>query len=80
MVKSGWILRVVVTLFTIHCSLFTISAQDRRTYNQVDESGNITQRFDNNNGNDNSNFNKHNNDTTKNKEIPKGHYSWTVHR
>ena len=80
MVKSGWILRVVVTLFTIHCSLFTISAQDRRTFNQVDESGNITQRFDNNNGNDNSNFNKHNNDTTKNKEIPKGHYSWTVDR
>ena len=69
-------MRVMVTLFTIHYSLFTVFAQDRRAYNQIDESGNITQR----NVSDNSNFNKHNNDTTKNKEIPKGHYSWTVDR
>ena len=77
MVKSGWILRVVGILITYHLSLITTSAQDTRTFNQVDETGNITQRFDNG-GNDN--FNKHNNDTTKNKEIPKGHYSWTVDR
>ena len=57
--------KVIGILITFHLSLFTSFAQDRRTYNQVDESGNITQRFDNNNGNDNSNFNKHNNDTTK---------------
>ena len=65
------ILRVMVTLFTIHCSLFTASAQD--TYNQIDEMGNVSQR--------NQNFNKHNNDTTsKNKEIPKGLKTWTIDR
>ena len=67
-------LRVVGILITFHLSLFTSSAQDRRTFNQIDESGNITQRTDN------RNFNKNNNDTTKNKEIPKGHYTWTVDR
>ena len=65
------LLRVIVTLFAIHCSIFTASAQD--TYNQIDEMGNVTQR--------NQNFNKHNNDTTsKNKEIPKGLQAWTVDR
>jgi len=48
----------------------TSFAQD--TYNQIDEYGNITERSENNN------FNKHNNDTTRNKEIPKGFYTWTV--
>jgi hypothetical protein len=71
---TRWLQRVIVTLITIHISLFTASAQDRRTFNQVDESGNITQRTDN------DNFNKHSNDTTKNKEVPKGYYSWTVDR
>ena len=69
-------LKVIGILITYHLSLITSSAQDRRTYNQIDESGNITQRSPN----DNSNFNKHNNDTTKNKEIPKGFFSWTVDR
>ena len=73
---TGWILRVVGFLITYHLSLVTSPAQDNRTFNQIDESGTITQR----NGNDNGNFNKHNNDTTKNKEIPKGHYVWTVDR
>ena len=73
--KTRWMLRVMVTLFTIHYSLFTVFAQDRRTYNQIDESGNISRRSDN------GNFNKHNNDTTKkNKEIPKGFHTWTVDR
>ena len=49
-----------------------VRAQD--TFNQIDESGNITQR------NENGNFNKHNNDTTRNKEIPKGFYTWTIDR
>ena len=71
---TRWLQRIIVTLITIHISLFTASAQDRRTFNQVDESGNITQRTDN------DNFNKHSNDTTKNKEVPKGYYSWTVDR
>ena len=54
-------------------SLFTpASAQD--TYNQIDEYGNVSQR------NGNGNFNKHNNDTTRNKEIPKGFHTWTIDR
>ncbi len=52
--------------------LTTVSAQD--TYNQMDEMGNISQRSEN------KNFNKHNNDTTRNKEIPKGIRTWTVDR
>ena len=72
---TGWMMRVVGILITFHFSLITSSAQDTRTFNQIDETGNITQRTDNG-----GNFNKHNNDTTKNKEIPKGHFSWTVDR
>lgn len=74
---TGWMVKVIGVLITFHLSLFTSFAQDNRTFNQIDESGNITQRTDNSNDN---NFNKHRNDTTKNKEIPKGHYSWTVDR
>ena len=66
-----YLLRVVFILFTLHSSLFTRS-QD--TFSQIDESGNVTQR------NSNQNFNKHNNDTTKNKEVPKGMKTWTVDR
>ena len=50
----------------------TAVAQD--TYNQIDESGNVTQRREN------GNFNPFNNDTTKNKEIPRGLHVWTVDR
>ena len=64
-----YLLRVVLILFTLHYSLFTRS-QD--TFNQIDESGNVTQRSEN--------FNKHNNDTTRNKEVPKGLKVWTVDR
>lgn len=45
-------------------------------YNQIDDSGQITQRG----GNSNRNFNKHNNDTTQNKEIPRGISVWTIDR
>lgn len=51
-------------------ALATVDAQDN--FNQIDEMGNITQR--------NENFNKHNNDTTRNKEIPKGIYTWNIDR
>jgi hypothetical protein len=51
-------------------ALTSVSAQD--TFNQIDEMGNVTQRSDN------TKFNKHNNDTTKNKVIPKGIYVWTI--
>ena len=63
------------TLLTMLLVLTELSAQNTRTYNQVDESGNFTQRSEN------GNFNMHNNDTTKrNKEIPKGLYVWTIDR
>ena len=52
--------------------LIPVSAQD--TFNQIDEMGNITRN------NSNQNFNRHNNDTTRNKEIPKGLYTWTLDR
>ena len=51
-----------------------IQATVAQEFTQFDDNGNITQR------NENRNFNKHNNDTTKNKEIPKGIYVWTVDR
>ena len=60
---------LVILLF----SLLGVSAQ---TYNQMDASGNITQRNENN-----GNFNPHSNDTTgRNKEVPKGIHVWTVDR
>ena len=59
-------------LFLALLSLSGAKAQD--VYNQIDDMGNITQRRDN------QNFNKHNNDTTRNKEIPKGLYVWTIDR
>ena len=65
-------LRVIVLLFTLspfHFFTYTF-AQD--TYNQIDEEGNVSRR--------NDNFNKHSNDTTRNKEIPKGFYTWTIDR
>ena len=75
--NNAWMMKVGVILFTLHFSLltsFNSFAQNtfQNTYNQIDESGNISQRSDN------QNFNKHNNDTTRNKEIPKGLYTWTL--
>jgi len=47
-----------------------------QTYNQIDESGNVTQRDERN-----RNFNPHNNDTTSRaREIPTGLNVWTVDR
>ena len=70
--SSMRMMKVILFLLAIHGSLFTASAQD--TFNQMDASGNVTQR------NTNNNFNTHNNDTTRNKEIPKGFYVWNVDR
>ena len=48
-----------------------------QNYNQIDETGNITQR----DVASSKNFNPHNNDTTStNKEIPRGIHVWTVDR
>lgn len=63
------------TLLTIVLALITI-ASAAQTYNQIDETGSITQR----DASGNKNFNKHSNDTTRNKEIPKGMYVWTIDR
>ena len=62
-------------LFTL---LLTAALQPviAQTYNQIDETGNVTQRDER----DNQNFNPHSNDTTKNQEIPVGIYVWTVDR
>ena len=62
----------LTSLLFVLLSLSGARAQD--IYNQIDETGNITQRREN------KNFNKHNNDTTRNKEIPKGLYVWTIDR
>ena len=69
--KMKWT-KVVAILITFHLSLFTSFAQNN--FNQIDSDGNFTER------NDGDNFNKHNNDTTRNKEIPKGIHTWTVDR
>ena len=63
--------RVIVLLLALSpFHAFTTSyAQE---YNQIDEDGNVSRR--------NENFNKHNNDTTRNKEVPKGFHSWTIDR
>lgn len=63
---------------SIFTALLCIAAASAtaQTYNQINEMGEITQR----NQNDNGNFNKHSNDTTKNIEVPKGIYVWTVDR
>ena len=63
------------TFLLLH--LFTFTPLTAQTYNQIDETGNVTQR----NEQDGRNFNPHNNDTTSNdKEVPKGIYVWTVDR
>ena len=64
--------QILILLMLIGPAVSHIMAQD--VYNQIDESGNVTQRSSN------GNFNKHNNDSTRNKVIPKGLYTWTVDR
>ena len=64
----------LTTLLLMMLALTTVSAQNTRTYNQIDENGTITQRNDNDNR-----FSSHNNDTTRqHKEVPKGIRVWTI--
>ena len=51
---------------------------DAQSFNRLDNTGNFSQGDIN--GNNNRNFNKHNNDTTRNKEIPKGLKVWRIDR
>ena len=61
-------------LLLIALSLLLPILAHAQTFNEMDESGNITQR------NENQNFNPHNRDTTQQKTVPKGIYVWTVDR
>lgn len=70
--------RLLPLLVAVCLSLTASTAFSQVRYNQVDESGNFTQRTDDQSRN--QNFNKHNNDSTRNKEIPKGLSTWTVDR
>lgn len=69
--KTSRPLLLIALLWTL-----TYASAQNNNFQQVDPDGNITQYNGNSNGN--GNFNKHNNDTTRNKEIPKGLYVWTV--
>ena len=67
--------KIITLLLLLVCTTTIVQAQ---TYNQLDDSGNFTQR--NEYGN-NSNFNPNSNDTTsKNKEVPYGVRFWTIDR
>ena len=64
--------RLITCLLILYCMTWVVQAQ---TYNQLDDSGNFTQR------NENNTFNPNSNDTTSSaKEVPYGVYSWTLHR
>lgn len=66
-------MRRLITCLLISCCM-TLAVQ-AQTYNQLDDSGNFSQR------NENSNFNPNNNDTTSNnKEVPYGVHAWTLDR
>lgn len=70
--SSMRMMKVLLLLFTFNFYLSSSTyAQD--TFNQIDASGNVTQR-------NTKNFSSHNNDTTRNKEIPKGLYVWNIDR
>ena len=74
-VKRLWLL---MSLSWVIC-LLSSSQATAQTFNEIDESGNISRRSAN--GDSNGNFNPHNRDTTnKAKEIPRGIYVWTVDR
>jgi len=63
------------TIAALSFCLLHVLLATAQTYNQIDETGNVTQRSEN------RNFNPHNNDTTSaNKEVPKGIYVWTIDR
>ena len=65
-------LRVIALLFTLSPFHFFTDSFAQDSFSQIDEEGNVTRR--------NGNFNKHSNDTTRNKEIPKGFHTWTIDR
>jgi len=63
----------LLLIFIIACNALSLQAQ---IYNEIDASGNVTQR------NESGNFNPNSRDSTKatNKVIPKGVWAWTVDR
>ena len=71
--NSSWTVRVCTILLAFYFLPLTSHSQ---TFNQIDESGNVTQRDERS-----RNFNPHSNDTTNaGKEIPRGIYVWTIDR
>jgi hypothetical protein len=64
---------MLLMLTALHFSFLAATAQE---YNQIDEMGNVTRRDESGS----KNFNPHNNDTTRNQDVPKGIYVWTVDR
>lgn len=71
-------MRKIITAALVAMLFNSVNAQ---TYNQIDENGEITQVDEyGNSTSTNRNFNKHNTDTTKNKEIPKGLFVWNIDR
>lgn len=68
-------LRQLLLTWLLTVPLLAVHSQ---TYNQIDESGNVSRR--NERDSKNLNFNPHNNDTTTYKEIPRGIHVWTVDR
>ena len=64
--------RRLSTLIISLLALVQANAQIDRDFNQIDEEGNVSTRS--------GNFNKHSKDSTNNKEIPKGLYTWTIDR
>ena len=67
--------KIIVSLWLL-ASFLCASAQ---SFTRMDDGGNFNQGNINGNGS-NRNFNKHNNDTTRNKEIPKGLKVWKIDR
>ena len=67
-------MKSVFIIFFLQSAIFNFqfSTCSAQSFNEIDQQGNIRQN--------NSNFNPHSNDTTKNKEVPKGIYVWTVDR
>lgn len=67
-------LRMFVTWCLICLCSLGLQAQD---YQDTDGFGNLTGTTE---GTQNQNFNPHNNDTTKQKQVPRGIYVWTIDR
>ena len=67
--------RIIATL----CLATSFLCANAQNFDRIEQNGTITDR-DIDGNRTNRNFNKHNNDTTRNKEIPKGLRVWKIDR